>query len=106
MPGHTSGAKPADYMTNEAERLGASVRFTWHSMRHGCATFLFMAGWSTSEVMRHGRWRGEKSAWYYQQSGRAAVAAHGVDPAVVQQGEELSRALGSSLTRPAAPQET
>jgi Phage integrase family len=85
--------------------LGAAVHFTWHSLRHGAATLLFMAGWSTAEVMHHGRWTCEISAWRYQQSGRASAAAHGVAPALIREGERVSAALGSSLSRPTALQE-
>lgn len=89
--------------TAATERLGARVRYTWHSLRHGGATLLDMAGWSTIEVMRHGRWRSEKTAWHYMQSGRAALAAHGVAPDTVQKGERLAAAIGSALPqRPAA----
>jgi hypothetical protein len=87
----------------EARRLGTSTRFTWHSLRHGAATLLFMSGWSTAEVMHHGRWVSERSAWRYQQAGRAVVAAHGAPPALVQEGERIAAELGSTLTRPTAP---
>lgn len=95
-----------DYAFSRGARLlGAAVHFTWHSLRHGSATLLFMSGWTTAEVMRHGRWVGERSAWRYQQAGRAAVAAHGAPNAVVQEGERISAALGSALARPTAPPE-
>ena len=62
-----------------------------------------MSGWSTAEVMHHGRWVSERSAWRYQQAGRAVVAAHGAPPALVQEGERIAAELGSTLTRPTAP---
>ena len=89
----------------EAKRLGTSTRFTWHSLRHGAATLLFMSGWSTAEVMGHGRWVSEQSAWRYHQAGRAVVAAHGAPPALVQEGERIAAELGSTLNRPTAPPE-
>jgi integrase len=98
-------AQLAKAFCREANRLGANTRFTWHSLRHGCATTLFMAGWSTTEVMRHGRWRSASSAWHYQQSGRAAIAAHGASDAAVREGERIAAELGSTLARPSAAQE-
>jgi hypothetical protein len=71
------------------------VRFTWHSLRHGGATYLFMSGWSTIEVMRHGRWRSAVGAWHYYQAGRASVGAHGVAPAIVAAGERVAAALAA-----------
>jgi hypothetical protein len=71
------------------------VRFTWHSLRHGGATYLFMSGWSTIEVMRHGRWRSAVGAWHYYQAGRASVGAHGVAPATVAAGERVAAALAA-----------
>jgi hypothetical protein len=85
--------------------LGATAHFTWHSLRHGATTLLFMAGWSTTEVMHHGRWLSERSAWRYQQAGRAGAAAHGVAPALIEEGERISTALGSALTKPTASPE-
>jgi hypothetical protein len=89
----------------ETQRIGATAHFTWHSLRHGSATLLFMSGWSTTDVMHHGRWVGERSAWRYQQAGRATAAAHGVAPELIREGELISVRLGSALTRPAAPPE-
>jgi integrase len=93
---------------NETARLGAAVRFTWHSLRHGMATFLFMAGWHSEDVMHHGRWASAGSARRYQQAGRAAAAAHGAPQTVVQEGERIAEELGSAAPPPpsAAPQET
>lgn len=83
--------------TAEAARLRCAATFTWHSLRHGCATFLFMCGWATADVMRQGRWASEASAFHYHQSGRASAAAHGAPDAVLREGERLSAALGSTL---------
>lgn len=69
------------------------VRFTWHSLRHGGATFLFMSGWTTLEVMRHGRWRSAAGAWHYFQAGRASVGSLGVPPATVASGERVAAQL-------------
>ena len=84
-----------------ARSLGSRLNYTWHSLRHGGATRLFMAGWSTAEVMRQGRWLHAASAWRYQQSGRAAAAAHDTSQSIVDRGEELSQMMGSEL--PARP---
>lgn len=82
-------------MADAADTLGGS-RFTWHSLRHGGATYLFMSGWSTLEVMRHGRWRSVVGAWRYYQAGRASVGSHGVAPAVVAAGERVAADLAAA----------
>jgi len=83
--------------TTTSAGTGASVAFTWHSLRHGGATFMFMAGYSTVDVMARGRWRSERSAWHYQQSGRATAAAHGAPGNVLAAGERIASSLAAAF---------
>ena len=78
--------------------LGGSTRFTWHSLRHGCATLLFMSGLPVGDICLRGRWRSLNGVERYVQTGRAVVAAHGVDPAVVAHGEAIADALRRAAT--------
>lgn len=81
----------------EAGRLGTAARFTWHSLRHGGATWRFMAGATTADVMRHGRWRSERSSWHYEQAGRAAALTAGIDTRTRTEGERVAAALAGAF---------
>lgn len=76
-----------------ADALGGVTHFTWHSMRHGGATYLYMAGVPVEDICMRGRWRSLDGLRRYLQTGRAAVASHGVDPRVTEQGEAVAAAL-------------
>jgi integrase len=53
--------------------LGLSSRYVPHSLRHGGATALHVAGWSLEDIMMRGRWESVKSARRYIQAGRALL---------------------------------
>ncbi len=53
--------------------LGLSASYVPHSLRHGGATQLFMAGWQLEDIMLRGRWAVSKSARRYIQAGRALL---------------------------------
>ena len=78
--------------TAAAAALGGSAAFTWHSLRHGGATYLYMRGVHVQEICR---WRllDIDGVRRYVQTGKAVVASHGVDPAVVARGEAIAGAL-------------
>lgn len=56
----------------QAAGLG-DMGFTPHSLRHGGATYLFMAGVPVTDVVQVGRWRQVSSAMYYIQCGPALL---------------------------------
>jgi integrase len=76
-----------------ADALNGVTQFTWHSMRHGGATYLYMAGVPVEDISIRGRWRSLEGLRRYLQTGRATVASHGVDPRITAQGEAVAAAL-------------
>lgn len=79
--------------TDAAAALGGTCRFTWHSLRHGGATFLAMAGVRVEDICIAGRWQSLDGVRRYIQTGQAVVAAHGVAPGTVAHGEAVAAAL-------------
>ena len=83
-----------------AEALGGVTRFTWHSLRHGGATYLSMSGVPVEDICIRGRWKSLDGVRRYIQTGRAVIAAHGVDPQTVALGgliaDGLRRAANSA----------
>lgn len=79
--------------TVAAAALGGTNRFTWHSLRHGGATFMAMSGVPVEDICIHGRWQSLAGVRRYIQTGQAVVAAHGVEPRTVAQGESIAGAL-------------
>lgn len=55
--------------------LRLDTRYVPHSLRHGGATALYMAGESVETILHRGRWATTKSARYYVQSGEALLLA-------------------------------
>ena len=51
--------------------VGLRTKFTLHSLRHGGATHLHLAGVAIEDIMYRGRWASNKSSRRYIQSGRA-----------------------------------
>jgi hypothetical protein len=79
--------------TGAAAALGGACHYTWHSLRHGGATFLAMSGVRVEDICIAGRWLSLAGVRRYIQTGQAVVAAHGVDPRIVAEGEALAAAL-------------
>jgi integrase len=79
--------------TAAAAALGGAVHFTWHSLRHGGATFMAMSDVPVEDICIHGRWQSLAGVRRYIQTGQAVVAAHGVDRRVVARGESIAAAL-------------
>jgi len=75
--------------------MGGATRFTWHSMRHGGATYLSMAGVRAEDILIRGRWKSLEGLKRYLQTGQAVVAAHGVAADVVALGERVAAALSA-----------
>jgi hypothetical protein len=76
-----------------AAALGGATHFTWHSLRHGGATYLYMSKVEVEDICLHGRWRSLDGVRRYVQTGQAVVAAHGVDPQTVVFGETIAAGL-------------
>lgn len=68
--------------------LGLSREYTSHSLRHGGATRLFLAGHSMETVMARGRWASSSSARVYLNSSTALLVAQSA-PAHVQSAADL-----------------
>lgn len=83
--------------TAAAAALNGTVRFTWHSLRHGGATFMAMSGVHVEDICIHGRWQSLAGVRRYIQTGQAVVAAHGVAPQTVAQGEFIASALRAAF---------
>lgn len=73
--------------------LGLDDRYVPHSLRHGGATALYMAGVPLETILVRGRWASTKSARHYIQSGRAMLLAQKV-PAWVR---NLGRLVSTQL---------
>lgn len=84
--------------TGAAAALGGTTRFTWHSLRHGGATYMSMAGTPVEDICIRGRWRSLDGVRRYIQTGRAVVAAHGVPPEITAQGEAVADGLRRACT--------
>ena len=51
------------------------ARYVWHSLRHGGATWYYLAGEALDNVAHRGRWRSLQTARRYIQMGVAFVGA-------------------------------
>lgn len=58
--------------------LGLNDRLVPHSLRHGGATWRFLAGESVENIMVEGRWASSKSARTYIQKSRAVLLANAI----------------------------
>ena len=56
-----------------------SVRFVFHSLRHGRATEEDIKGTPLEDILRKGRWAAAKSGRHYIQSGRALLLSYDVN---------------------------
>lgn len=83
--------------TAAASSLGGTVHFTWHSLRHGGATYMAMSGVPVADICIRGRWQSLDGVRRYIQTGQAVVAAHGVPPGTVAQGELIASALRAAF---------
>lgn len=53
--------------------LGLDSSYVPHSLRHGGATALHLAGWPVEDILLRGRWESSKAARRYVQAGRAIL---------------------------------
>lgn len=76
------------------QELGLSQDYVPHSLRHGAATEMNLAGKSIEDVLLAGRWASNKSARVYIQSGRSLMMKMVVPKAVAEAGEKIVRLGG------------
>lgn len=68
------------WMKRAVVSLGLTPKYTPHSLRHGGATALYMAGVPLETILVRGRWASTKSARHYIQSGEALLLAQDAHP--------------------------
>lgn len=62
-----------------------------HSLRHGGATRLHMAGCKLEDILMRGRWESNKSARRYVQAGRAILLSVAVPAWVAEAGRLMAQ---------------
>lgn len=78
--------------------LGLDSSYVPHSLRHGGATALYMAGLPIETILHRGRWASTKSARYYVQSGEALLLAQRPVQRVRDVGRSAANALVAVFT--------
>jgi integrase len=78
--------------------LGVSERYVPHSLRHGGATRMDLAGIGVEDIMKRGRWESSKSARRYIQSGKALLATIEIPAPVLVYGRVIAARLLTHFT--------
>lgn len=78
--------------------LGLNPHYVPHSLRHGAATRAYQLGVSLEDIMLAGRWKADKSARTYIQSGPALLLANRVSPLAAQLGSLFATNLEQTLS--------
>lgn len=73
--------------------LGLDDKYVPHSLRHGAATALYMAGVDIETILVRGRWASTKSARHYIQLGRSLLLAQKVAPDIRDIGKLVATCL-------------
>jgi hypothetical protein len=85
--------------------LGLSAKYVVHSLRHGGATKAFLDNMPIAEIKKRGRWRADKSAEHYIQSGPALLLQQSVPEQYSKLGQVISAVLFDMFTTlPPLPQ--
>jgi integrase len=87
-----------DVFRATADNLGLSRTYVVHSLRHGGATKAFLDGMPIAEIKKRGRWRADKSADHYIQSGPALLLQQSVPVSYSRLGQRLSTSLFEMFT--------
>lgn len=80
------------------DNLGLSRAYVVHSLRHGGATKAFLDNMPIAEIKKRGRWRADKSAEHYIQSGPALLLQQSVPEKYAKLGRLLDRILFEAFT--------
>ncbi len=73
------------------KEVNVETTFTCHSLRHGGATHLYLAGTRVEDIAQKGRWVSHESLSRYLQSGRSLLLAHQLPSAIQHRGKQLLR---------------
>jgi len=77
--------------------------FVPHSLRHGGATRLALAGWRVEDIAQRGRWASTTSARHYIQSGKALLLTLSIPPQIATLASTFASAPLLSLLAAASP---
>lgn len=80
------------------DNLGLSRAYVVHSLRHGGATKAYLDNMPIAEIKKRGRWRSDKSADHYIQSGPALLLQQSVPGKYAKLGQLLDRVLYEAFT--------
>jgi integrase len=78
--------------------LGLDTRYVPHSLRHGAATALYMAGVPLETILVRGRWASTTSARHYVQSGESLLLAQHVPTTIRDTGRWIAQHLVQVFT--------
>ena len=80
------------------DELGLNERLVPHSLRHGGATWRYLAGESVENIMVEGRWASSKSARIYIQKSRAVLLANALSSKTAKAAAKVAEDVVLSLT--------